>query len=142
MSGSTNESSETDFRSMDGLRLRGTVVVPREECMGAAVLVHGGGVTRDEGGFFARLAGGLAAGGIASLRFDLRGHGGSDGRQEDLTLGGIVNDVRAAVDHLGRLTDRRPTNLIGASFSARPRRVRDMSRFGNPGGKVAGLAGE
>ncbi|MFD6224362.1 hypothetical protein [Nocardia asteroides] len=37
-------------------------------------------------GFFTRLAAGLANAGVASLRFDLRGHGGSEGRQEELTL--------------------------------------------------------
>jgi hypothetical protein len=44
----------TGFRSLDGLLLRGTVVVPVGSLGGAAVLVHGGGVSRDEGGFFSR----------------------------------------------------------------------------------------
>lgn len=51
------------------------------------MLVHGGGVTREGGGFFARLAAGLGVAGGASLCFDLRGHGDSEGRQEVLTLG-------------------------------------------------------
>jgi hypothetical protein len=52
------------------------------------------------GGFFARLALGLAAAGVASLRFDFRAHGVSEGRQEDVTLAGIVNDILAAVGQL------------------------------------------
>ena len=107
--------SETEFPSLDGLRLRGTCAVPLG-AEGGAVLVHGGGVTREEGGFFTRLALGLAEQGVASLRFDFRAHGASEGRQEDLTLAGIVHDVRAAVDHLTALTGISPLTLIGASF--------------------------
>jgi uncharacterized protein len=61
------------------------------------VLVHGGGVTREEGGFFTRLAAGLGEAGVASPRFDLRGHGESEGRQEELTLAAILNDILASV---------------------------------------------
>jgi alpha-beta hydrolase superfamily lysophospholipase len=64
------------------------------------VLVHGGGVTREEGGFFTRLAVGLGEAGVASLRFDLRGHGESEGRQEELTLATILNDIGAALAHV------------------------------------------
>jgi pimeloyl-ACP methyl ester carboxylesterase len=107
--------SETEFPSLDGLRLSGTFVLP-SAVEGGAVLVHGGGVTREEGGFFTRLADSLADAGIASLRFDLRAHGASEGRQEDLTLAGIVNDIRAGVGHLNILTGIGPPTLIGASF--------------------------
>jgi pimeloyl-ACP methyl ester carboxylesterase len=104
------------FRSPDGLALRGTFVVPDGPPRGAAVLVHGGGVTRDEGGFFTRIAAGLAAAGLASLRFDLRGHGESEGRQEDLTISGVVNDIRAAVDDVRQRTEIEAAALIGTSF--------------------------
>ncbi|MFG1927914.1 alpha/beta hydrolase [Cryptosporangium sp. NPDC048952] len=76
------------------------------------VLVHGGGVTRDEGGFYVRLADAFASNGIASLRFDLRGHGASGGRQQDLTLSAAANDVRAAVEEMTA-----PVTVIGTSFS-------------------------
>lgn len=71
------QSSPTSIRTLDGLRLVGTLVVPDVTTGRAVVLVHGGGVTREEGGFFTRLAAGLADAGMASLRFDLRGHGES-----------------------------------------------------------------
>src|SRR5258708_5596561 len=104
------------LRTLDGLNLAATLVTPDESPDHAVVLVHGGGVTREEGGFFARLASGLAGAGAASLRFDLRGHGESEGRQEDLTLATILNDIRVALAGLqaagiGRLS------LLGASFS-------------------------
>ncbi len=107
---------EKDFHSLDGLRLKGALVLPTTPGGNTAVLVHGGGVTRHEGGFFARLAEGLAAKGIVSLRFDFRAHGESEGRQEELTISGILNDIRAAVDHVRDLAGSQTVNLIGASF--------------------------
>ncbi len=115
-SSSTAPAQPVAFRSLDGLRLAGTYVAPATPSTSVAVLVHGGGVTREEGGFFARLADGLAAGGIASLRFDLRGHGESEGRQEDLTISGVLNDIRAALAHARTLAGSTPVHLLGASF--------------------------
>jgi hypothetical protein len=108
--------TETEFGSLDGIRLRGTLVTPPGRSVGAAVLVHGGGVTRNEGGFYTRLASGLAEAGISSLRFDMRGHGESEGRQEDLTISGIVNDIRSAVEHVRSETGSDQASVIGASF--------------------------
>jgi uncharacterized protein len=109
--------SDTEFPSLDGLRLRGTLVSSALPASSAAVLVHGGGMSRDEGGFYTRLAVGLAGVGISSLRFDLRGHGESDGRQEDLTISGIANDIGAAITAAREMTGGRDINLIAASFS-------------------------
>jgi uncharacterized protein len=108
--------TETSFRTLDGLRLAGTLVEPTDSPTGAVVLVHGGGVTRDEGGFFTRLADGLGEAGLASLRFDLRGHARSEGKQEDLTLSAILNDIRTAITHVRALTDTDAVSLLGASF--------------------------
>ncbi|MFE3742771.1 alpha/beta hydrolase [Streptomyces sp. NPDC059134] len=109
-------SDETGFRSLDGLLLRGSVTHPAGTPRGVAVLVHGGGATREESGFFRRFAEGLAGAGIGSLRFDLRGHGESEGRQEDVTIAGILNDIRAATDHVRTLMECGPVHLIGTSF--------------------------
>jgi alpha-beta hydrolase superfamily lysophospholipase len=94
--------SDTHFRTLDGLDLAGTLVTPESPAARPVVLVHGGGVTREEGGFFTRLAAGLGEAGIASLRFDLRGQGASGGLQEDLTLSAVLNDIRVAIAHLGK----------------------------------------
>jgi uncharacterized protein len=110
-------SRSTAFRSFDGLTLRGTLVQPDLGGNAAAVFVHGGGVTRDEGGFFTRIAEGLANVGVASLRFDLRGHGESDGRQEELTLASILNDIDAALGHVAQETGAEQTHLLAASFA-------------------------
>jgi pimeloyl-ACP methyl ester carboxylesterase len=111
--------SITRLRTLDGLHLAGTFVSPDAAPDQAVVLVHGGGVTREEGGFFTRLAVGLGEAGVASLRFDLRGHGDSEGQQEDLTLTAILNDIRVALTWL-RAAGIERLSLLGASFSGGP----------------------
>lgn len=51
------------------------------------------------------------------LRFDLRGHGVSEGRQEDLTLAAVANDIRSAAGFVMEKAGMRAVHLIGASFS-------------------------
>ncbi|WP_083974088.1 alpha/beta hydrolase [Kitasatospora mediocidica] len=109
---------ETEVRSLDGTVLFGTVTPAPTPPAALAVLAHGAGVTREEGGFFTRLAASLAAVGITCLRFDLRAHGASGGRFSDVTIAGVANDVRAASDHLAEITGQPgPVHVIAASFS-------------------------
>ena len=110
-------SANTVIRTLDGLHLVGTLVTPQTPTSRAVVLVHGGGVTRDENGLFTRLAEGPAEADVASLRFDLRGHGESEGHQEDLTLSAILNDIRAAITHTRQETGAQAVSLLGASFA-------------------------
>jgi pimeloyl-ACP methyl ester carboxylesterase len=111
-----SDETRVTFRALDGLNLVGTLTRGAGHGSVAAVLVHGGGVTRDEGGFFTRLALGLADAGIPNLRFDLRGHGESDGKQEDLTLACVLNDIRVAIAAVRAQTAATTTALIGQSF--------------------------
>jgi len=123
------------LRTLDGLHLAGTLVSPDTPASRAVVLVHGGGVTREEGGFFTRLAAGMADDGVASLRFDMRGHGESEGRQEELTLTTILNDIRVAIAYLRKATNAHEIILLGASFAGgicayyAARRPGDLSRL-------------
>jgi uncharacterized protein len=105
------------LRTLDGLHLFGTLLVPEEATGKAVVFVHGGGVTREEGGFFTRLAAGLGEAGVASLRYDLRGHGESEGRQEDSPLIVHLNDIRIALAELRERTGARQVSLLAASFA-------------------------
>jgi len=108
--------ADVTLRTLDGLRLAGTQVVPAGQASDAVVLVHGSGMTREEGGFFTRLALGLAEAGVACLRYDLRGHGESGGRQEDATLTAHLNDIRVALAHLRSATSTDRLHLLGTSF--------------------------
>ncbi len=108
--------TNTTIRTLDGLQLAGTLVTPEGTRDRAVVLVHGGGVTREEGGFFTRLADGLGDAGVASLRFDLRGHGESEGRQEEMTLSAHLNDIRVALTHTREAAGASSLSLLGTSF--------------------------
>jgi pimeloyl-ACP methyl ester carboxylesterase len=110
-------SIDVTVRSLDGLNLVGTLVQPVDQSNHAVVLVHGGGVTRHEAGFFTRLAAGLAESGVASLRFDLPGHGESEGRQEELSLAAVLNAIRAARAHICQEAGVDAASLVAASFS-------------------------
>lgn len=109
-------STSTAIRTLDGLHLAGTVVTPEGKPDHAIALIHGGGVTREEGGFFTRLSAGLGEAGIASLRYDLRGHGESEGIMQEATLSAHLNDIRVALDHLREATGGTKLSLLGASF--------------------------
>ncbi|MFD0297068.1 hypothetical protein [Streptomyces sp. NPDC127118] len=55
---------------------------------------------------------------MTSLRFGLRAHGVSGGREVELTIAAVTNDIRAAGDHLHADTGRPgPVHVIAASFS-------------------------
>lgn len=114
----TADSTDATVRTLDGLHLAGTLATPESPSGLGVVLLHGAGVTREEGGFFTRLADGLAATGATSLRFDLPGHGDSAGRQEDLTLSAVLNVTRAGLDHLRAAHGIQSVSLVAASFSA------------------------
>jgi predicted alpha/beta hydrolase len=57
------QNAVVNLATLDGLRLAATLVTPDVSADRAVVLVHGGGVTREEGGFFTRLAAGLGEAG-------------------------------------------------------------------------------
>lgn len=98
---------DVDFKH-DGVNLTGTLASPElclPEEMTAVVLVSGSGQqNRDEELMahrpFAVLADALARGGVASLRYDDRGCGGSGGVFEEATTLDFADDARAALRFL------------------------------------------
>lgn len=114
--------SDVSFKTSDGLNIRGTFCVPSERPIAMALLLHGITVDRNEyQGFFRNAAEVLANSGIASLRIDFRGHGESDGNQEDFSVVGQILDTRAALNVLGAKFPHLATaTVIGASFGAAP----------------------
>lgn len=108
---------EVKFRSADGTALRGTLRALPGARLGA-LLVHGLAADRDEDGFYSELAARLDGAGAASLRFDLRAHGGSGGgSSEDVTLSGVINDIGSAYAALSSgLPPGAPAFVVAASF--------------------------
>jgi len=103
-----------------GELIAGTLHLPARlsRCPAVAVL-HGFTGTRCEPNFiFVRLSRRLAEEGIASLRFDFRGSGESDGEFEDMTPLEEVSDARAALRQLGAMkrVDVRRLGLVGLSM--------------------------
>lgn len=113
----TGLSTEVEFESSDGVRLHGTQVLPAEPPMALVVFVHGITSDRAEWGVFDKAATVFAARGVASLRFDYRGHGESRFPSTEITLEGISDDIVAAWAVL-RSQDRPGAEhfIIGSSF--------------------------
>ena len=84
------------FLSKDGLKLHGTLAIPKGNISGIMLMVHGITSDRSEWGIFDMVAEEMAKEGIASLRFDFRGHGDSSLDQNLISLGGILSDVLSA----------------------------------------------
>lgn len=108
------------FLSRDGLKLYGTMATPPGNVVGALLMVHGITSDRDEWGIFEKVAEELGKDGIASLRFDFRGHGKSALDGNLISLSGILSDVLAAWDLLESQVDADSNKLkrftLGSSY--------------------------
>ena len=102
------------------IRLSGTLELPEADGPVPAVLfVQGSGAfDRSEMGFFDTLALRLASVGIASLRVDDRGIGGSGGVKHDLSATELAEDISALHSYLvsRQETNPRKVGLLGHSF--------------------------
>src|SRR5215470_3682413 len=105
------------MRTHDGLRLAGMVVTPAPEPKRTVLLLHGEGATREQDGFYSRLSAELAERGVASLRFDLPGHGQSEGSQEELSLSGLLNTISAGLLHLREHVAAAPATLLATGLT-------------------------
>ncbi|MFI9386584.1 alpha/beta hydrolase [Kutzneria sp. NPDC052558] len=109
--------SRTTVRAHDGLRLAATLATPAQAPSRAVLMLHGEGASRDHDGFFPRLAKELAGHGVASLRFDLPGHGESEGRQEELSLSALLNVISAGLASLREHFPGTPTALAATGLT-------------------------
>lgn len=90
--GKTIRQVDVVFPAPDGLRLAGTITLPQKPAALCACSFTATAPTETSSGC-SPASRPLEKVGIASLRFDLRGHGASEGRQEDQTLSAHLNDV-------------------------------------------------
>ena len=99
---------------VDREHLAGTLVRPATLVPGV-LLVHGWGGTQDQ--YLAR-AKQIAGLGCVCLTLDLRGHGGSDNRQDTVTREDNLRDVIAAYDVLAKQpeVDQGAMAVIGSSY--------------------------
>lgn len=105
-----------ELASMDGTRLSATLVDPSRPGRGSCVLVHGISSDKSEGGLYDELASSLAEIGLSVLSLDLRGHGSSEGAQNEFSLSGAANDIVAALSFMKDRMPKSPASLVGASF--------------------------
>ena len=93
-----------------GCRLAGNLIVPTATPDAAVLFVHGFSGTRcGPHDLLTQLARDLGSANLASLRFDLRGRGESEGDGMTTDLAGMAEDVLGAVDFLRR---RQPADKI------------------------------
>lgn len=129
---------EVEFPGSTGARLVGVLHRPDGEARGSVLLAHCFTCSKDLH-TMTRLAGGLAEGGYAVLRFDFTGLGASGGSFAQTTLSHNVRDLTAAAT---ALIERGygPCGMLGHSFGGaaalmaahRLRTVRSMVVLGAP----------
>ena len=119
-----------EFQSIDttvssrGVAVPVTYVHPliaEGESFPLVVMLHGHGGTRNEAGGYTRVAEGLAAKGIASIRMDFPGCGDSTESFANNNLGNMLLDIQASREYaLGRpQVDKRRIGLLGYSMGGR-----------------------
>lgn len=116
------EETEVRFEGGDGQAMAGTLSIPSDPSQWKAtvVLVSGSGPqTRNQNVFghptFHVLADHLARHGIASLRYDKRGIGDSDGDALNATIREYTADAAAALAFLHAHHNLRPVGILGHS---------------------------
>lgn len=104
----------------DGLRLFGILGFPSQGAMGTGtVLVHGwGGYRIGPNRILVEAARTLNEAGVATLRFDLRGRGDSEGKAEQADLDAMIDDTRRAVAYLKQEAGIERIALLGICSGA------------------------
>ena len=117
------------FRSVDGLKLYGILHKSAIKPNGNILMLHGITVDRNEEGLFTKTARRFCRNGYNVFRFDFRGHGESEGKQEDMTIIGEILDIDAAFTFLNAYQNL-PTGMLIASFGAASGVIYAANKFG------------
>ena len=105
------------FNSVDGIMLCGILHTPENNPRGNILMAHGISVDKDEDGLFTETARKICENEYNVFRFDFRGHGESEGNQEDMIIVGELLDIDAAFKYLKKYQDL-PMGMLIASFGA------------------------
>lgn len=103
------------FLTDDGIKLCGTLTLPKTRTDICVILCHGISVSRKYEKVFPGLALALANQGLAVFRFDFRGHGDSAGLSTEFTILGQLEDIKAAVSW-AKAAGYKKLGLAGASM--------------------------
>lgn len=107
------------YQSSDGKKICGIIAEP-QKVKGWVLLAHGITMDKNEwNNFYVDITHQLYEKGFASLRFDFRAHGESEGAQEDMTIIGELLDIKASAQKIFERWDGE-ISLIGTSFGAGP----------------------
>ena len=104
-----------EHRTASGLILEGTLGIV-EKPQGNILMSHGLDADRDESGFYTDIALNSYSLNYNVLRFDLRGHGKSQGILKDITITDLIIDVSGLIQYLHKINSLNIT-IISASFS-------------------------
>ena len=104
----------------DGLTLRGDLLRPNACKSPAAIIFHGFMATRgyDKEHMFCKIADALLAKGIAVVKFDFDGHGGSDGDFSDMNVYSEILDAAKIMDYVRGLDFVTDIYIVGHSQGA------------------------
>lgn len=107
--------------SSAGQQIMGVLHTPEGDTAGlrpAVVFFHGfTGHKSEVRRMFVRTARGLANKGIASLRFDFRGSGDSEGEFSDMRINGLFADAFTAIDYIRSVPGVDPSRIAVVGFS-------------------------
>jgi len=101
-------------------RIFGIYLVPSKRARGTPlILTHGSGDNSNQYPLV-HLSKFLAKRGYIAVRFDFRGCGNSDGKEENYSLSSQIEDLEVVIDFITRRTRKRSVGIIAKSISCVP----------------------
>lgn len=109
---------KVEFRNSQGLKIVGLLDIPSDnEPFPAVLALHGFGGTKESNQEWADILNPL---GIATLRIDFQGSSESEGKYEEKTITGFIDDAQSALNYLNNLPQINPNKvgIVGHSMGA------------------------
>lgn len=103
------------FKNKKGLKLCGIISNPTGDVAKPIVVFCHGHATSKDSISIQKLAEMLNAENVSTFRFDISGHGESEGRFEEMTVSDAMNDILSAIEYVRSLGYGK-VGLVGSSF--------------------------